>query len=180
MAPSHPATVDVAGATNATRMAVDGYLQGGVGHLFWFGHGEDDALMNGVDRIVDAANVDKVTYSVIAIACYSAVQLGPFAVSNQPGPYAYLGFDDELGFPASAPAPIALAVTGALRGYVTGGDDLDHVTQNMRVGLDSARIQYKTNGGAMGLSPGESRMAWLFAKSNRYSLTLCGDGSVKF
>lgn len=178
MAPGTSSSVDLAGASSASRAAVDGVLSPTVRHLFWFGHGEDDALVNTGARIVELGNVVKVTESVVAIACYSAAKLGPAAVSANVGPKAYLGFDDEFGFPASAPMPMALAVVSSLRGFLMSGHDLNQVAQSMTTGFDTARVQYKTQGTAMGLSLSDARTAWLFAKSNRYSLALSGNGGV--
>jgi hypothetical protein len=64
--------------------------------------------------LVDLKNVGNLKGGMlVAIACYAGVTLGKVA-GTTPGLRAFLGFDDELGFPASAVLPIMLAVTRGL------------------------------------------------------------------
>jgi hypothetical protein len=162
-------------SSQATRVNVDSRLSVGFRHLFWFGHGTEQALIAHGAGLVDSANIGKVRGGmVVAIACYSAIKLGRMAKAGS-YPRAYLGFDDEFGFPANAPLRMMFAVTRGLSGLFLRADDIQSAAMALRKQFDSARVDYKKNGTAWGLSPADARTAWLFAKSNRYSLKTHGD-----
>jgi hypothetical protein len=110
---------------------------------------------------------------VVAIACHSANGLGRFAGSGNFK--AFLGFDDEFGFPSKVPIPMMLAVKRGLECMFNQGHDLACAADQLRARFDQARIDYKRNGASYGLSVSETRTAWLFAKSNRYSVQTHGD-----
>lgn len=168
------AVVDLTGS-QVDRAGVDRELAAHPRHLFWFGHGIDDALTAGGAAMVDDANVGHLGGGVVvAIACYAAVDLGGQATAYNTV-RAFLGFDDEFGFPATAPLPMAQAVLNGLDEFVSHKRDINALCTELRSELDGARIEYKTNGAAWGLTMSESRLAWLFAKSNRASLQLIGD-----
>ena len=175
--PSGPMVSDLTGA-QVTRAAVDQALAWHPDHVLWFGHGQDDALVSSGSAVVDDANVrDLGGGVVVAIACYSAVTLAGQAVAH-PSVAAFLGFNDEFGFPANAPIPMAEAVITGLDRFVRSGSDIGSAHSDLVAELDAARIEYKTNGAAWGLTTSESRLAWLFAKSNRASLRLAGDSTA--
>lgn len=163
---------DLAGAA-ASRVGVDRELTRGVKGLFHFGHGTPDAAI-GVEALVDSANVSGVSGLLVAIACDCAIELGPEAVETH-GVRAFLGFDDEVGFPGEAPLLMALAVVGGLECLFTEDHPIGCAADQLRQRLNAARLEYKHNGGAHGLSESESRVAWLFMKSNLHSLQVVGD-----
>ena len=164
---------------DANRAMVDAEMPSGR-NLLYFGHGTETALVACGADIVDLDNLKTLGGGVvIAIACYAAIGLGPLATSNHQGVAAFLGFDDELGFPLMAPIPMGLAVINGLFGLVVLGQEIQSATETMRRAFESARAEYKANGAAYGLSPSDVRMAWLYAKSNQFSLRLCGDGSAR-
>ena len=69
--------------------------------VFFFGHGADDAVLNGNTPIIDTANIPRAKAAVIVSwACNSAAQLGP--ASLQSGVSAYMGFDAEFGWVTQA------------------------------------------------------------------------------
>jgi hypothetical protein len=144
--------------------------------LFYFGHGTDTALVAAGATLVDQQNLTTLAGGiVVAIACYAAVKLGPVAGASHPNVVAFLGFDDELGFPLPAPLPMGMAVIDGLRCLLTQGHDVNCSADQLRHGFDRARVDYKTNGPLYGLSPSDTRTAWLYAKSNRYSVQVHGD-----
>lgn len=157
----------------ATRTAVDRVLDEPTRAHFHFGHGTEDYLVGNDGAIVDAGNASRVSQAIVAIACESAVGLGPIAVSG--GTRAYLGFDDILGFPARAPLPTALAVTGGLGCIFTRDHPLDCAATQLRKGLGMAGRDYKERGAEYGLDRSETRLARVFMKHNLYSLQLLGD-----
>jgi hypothetical protein len=165
-------------SAQATRQNVDNKLAAGFRSLFYFGHGTDAELIGHGQALVDSTNIGTVGGGVVvAIACYAAISLGPCAGPGQ-GAEAFLGFDDEFGFPAAAPLPMQLAVHEGLRGLVTSGSDIATAADDLRAKFDDARVDYKNNGVSYGLSAGDARTAWLFAKSNRHSVRVHGDGTA--
>jgi hypothetical protein len=74
-----------------TRQEVEAQLTGAEMVLF-FGHGSDTAL--GSPAIIDKTNIHLATGIVVAVACWSANQLGPEARST--GAEAFVGFCDEI------------------------------------------------------------------------------------
>jgi hypothetical protein len=170
-------TDDLSGS-GATRMNVDSQLAAGFRHLFWFGHGTEKELIANGKALVDLKNVANLKGGMlVAIACYAGVTLGKVA-GTTPGLRVFLGFDDELGFPASAVLPMMLAVTRGLSCMFQKGHDISCAAQNLRKQFDVARLDYKNNGARYGLSAGDARTAWLFAKSNRYSVVTFGDDTT--
>jgi hypothetical protein len=162
----------------ASRHNVDGELAAS-SSLFYFGHGTDAALVaNGV-ALVDQDNLRGLNGGlVVAIACYASLTLGGVAGVSHPNVAAFLGFDDEVGIPLQAPVPMGEAVVEGLRCLVTNGHTIACAADQMRARFDQARAVYKMNGPLFGMSPSDTRTAWLFAKSNRYSIQVRGDGSA--
>ena len=91
-----------------------------------------------------------------------------------------MGFDDEFGFPASAPLPMAHAIIEGLRCFYEGDHEIGCAVEQLDQRLDEARLQYKDNGSTWGLSEGDAMKAWLWAKSNRFSLRLFGSPTTTF
>ena len=147
--------------------------------LLYFGHGIETALVAGGVALVDPQNLATLAGGiVVAIACYAAVTLGRVAGATHPNVVAFLGFDDELGFPLMAPLPMGMAIIDGLRCLLTQGHDVGCSAFELRQGFDRARVDYKTHGPLYGLSPSDTRTAWLYAKSNRYSVQMHGDPSA--
>jgi len=167
---------DLAGA-QSTRPAVDKRLAS-FRHLFWFGHGTETKLVANGQALIDAGNIGNLGGGmVVAIACDAAVTLGQSAGQTS-GFKAFLGFDDELGFPTRAPLPMMLAVTNGLRCLFNQAHNIACAADQLRKGFEAARIEYKQNGANYGLSPAEIRTAWLFAKSNLHSIRTYGNSSM--
>jgi hypothetical protein len=82
-------------------------------------------------------------------------------------------------FPLGAPLPMDMAIIDGLRGLLTKGDDINSAADDLRQGFAQARTDYKANGPSYGLSASDTRTAWLFAKSNQYSVQLHGDKLAK-
>ncbi|PXX06373.1 hypothetical protein [Mycolicibacterium moriokaense] len=170
-------TTDLYGL-QANRVNVDVELPNATS-LFYFGHGSPAELVANGAALVDQQNVGSLGGGiVVAIACYAAIILGPQAVQT-PSVEAFLGFDDEFGFPLLAPAPMAMGVIDGLRGLLTQGDDIGSAADELRQGFARAKVDYKTNGSNYGLSRSDARTAWLYAKSNQHSVCLYGDTSAK-
>ncbi len=167
-------TTDLYGQ-QANRSHVDRELPA-ASSLFYFGHGTDSTLVaNGV-VLVDQANLASLSGGVVvAIACFAAVTLGRVAGASHRNVLAFLGFDDELGFPLRAPLPMGMAIIEGLRCLVTLRHEVGCSADQLRNAFDQARLEYKFNGPRYGLSPSDSRIAWLYAKSNRYSVVVHGD-----
>ena len=171
-------TTDLYGAHQAHRAQVDAELPRATS-VFYFGHGSDTELVANNTALIDQQNIATLGGGiVIAIACYAAETLGPAAVQT-PNVEAFLGFDDEFGIPLLAPFPMAMAVVDGLRGLLTQGDDIGSAANEMHQGFARARVDYKTNGLSYGLSVSDARTAWLFAKSNQYSVCLHGNTTAK-
>lgn len=174
MVPSACSAKDMSGSANVSRTIVDQELNTGVQHLFWFGHGSDTALISANAAMVDSANLQNLQSGmVVAIACYAGGSLGT-AAGGMAGVKAFLGFDDELGFPSAFPARMGQAVVEGLRCLFLDNHDIACAANELRDAFDRARIDYKANGMAYGLNVDGTRLAWLFAKSNRHSVTLHG------
>ncbi len=166
--------IDLAG-TQATRANIEGQLAGAPHHLFWFGHGRADALISEEEPLVDLANVGLLAGAVIvAIACDTAISLGPESVDGA-GIAAFLGFDDRFGFPALAPLPMAQAIIEGLACMLTMGHEIGCAHRQVHERLNHALTTYRTEGAAWGLAESDAETAWLWAKSNRDSLRLYGD-----
>jgi hypothetical protein len=163
---------DLAGRL-ASREAVDAELSYGVRSLFHFGHGTEDALVGNGDPLVDTTNASRVPEAIVAIACESAVELGPRAVEQ--GVRSYLGFDETLGFPAKAALPMGFAVSNGLSCLFTSGHAIGCAAEQMRQEFEKARQEYRKRGAAYGLSGSDTRAARVFMRSNLYSLKLLGD-----
>jgi hypothetical protein len=170
-------TTDLYGS-QASRANVDAELPNAT-HLFYFGHGSPTELVANGAALVDQQNIRTLGGGiVVAIACYAAVTLGQVA-GTTPNVVAFLGFDDELGFPFSAPAPMVMAIIKGLRGLLTQGDDINSAADDLRQGFAQAHVDYKTNGPSYGLTLSDVRIAWLYAKSNKHSVLLHGDPSAR-
>jgi hypothetical protein len=167
-------TDDLSGP-QASRKSVDTKLSAGARHLFWFGHGTTTELISNGQALVDAKNINRLSGGMlVAIACYAGDALGQQA--GVPSHCeAFLGFDDELGFPAAAPLPMMLAVTRGLSCLFHKSHHIGCAADQLRKQFDASRLDYKQNGAAYGLSASDARTAWLFAKSNRYSVCTHGD-----
>jgi hypothetical protein len=169
---------DRAGSSNTDRTTIDHLLESNPDHLFWFGHGRDDALIARGDAIVDTANVGALSGgALVAIACKAALSLGPLCTQNH-GVRGFLGFDDYVGWPVQAPQPTRDAIVQGLACLLTEDHDLDCAATQLRNGFGRARLEYEANGALHGLSDGDAMTAWLFAKSNGGSVRVYGDSTT--
>lgn len=160
-----PGTVDdYAGGANTSRATIDAALGSGPDHVVWFGHGRTDALIASGSTLIDSANVGGITGVLIAIACDTALALGPTCLGGNVK--AFLGFDDHVGWPAKAPDPMGEAITDALERLFSHQTDIDDAARELRYNFSVARREYEHNGQAHGLTAGEAMTAWLWAKSN--------------
>jgi hypothetical protein len=170
-------TTDLYGP-QANRANVDAELPKAAS-LFYFGHGSSSGLVANKGALVDQQNLTTLGGGiVVAIACDAARHLGYLAAAMYPNVAAFLGFDDELGFPLLAPLPMGMVIINGLRGLLTQGDDIKAAADELRQGFAQARVDYKTNGPSYGLNPSDTRTAWLYAKSNQYSVQQYGDESA--
>ncbi|MGV0594971.1 hypothetical protein [Mycolicibacterium porcinum] len=170
-------TTDLYG-TQADRATVDAELPNATS-LFYFGHGSPTALVAHGAALVDYQNIGMLGGGiVVAIACHASDTLGRLAVHTS-AVSAFLGFDDEFGFPLLAPVPMAMAVIDGLRGLITQGDSIGTAACELIRQFSLAKLDYKTNGPRYGLSASDARTAWLYAKSNKHSVCLDGDTSAK-
>ena len=171
------ASHDLCGS-QATRSSVVAAL-GSSSALFYFGHGAANALTSNGEPLIDELDLKKLSGPVVAVACYAAQGLGQLATASNSSVTAFLGFDDEVGIPLKVPYPMGWAIVSGLRCLLTQSHDIGCAGQELRGALDNARIDYKENGAKYGMSPSDARTAWLFAKSNRFSVQVYGDYSVK-
>ncbi|MBC9729675.1 hypothetical protein [Streptomyces sp. TRM68367] len=147
--------------------------------LFYFGHGAANALTSNGESLIDELDLKRLSGPVVAVACYAAQGLGQLATANSSSVTAFLGFDDEVGIPLKVPYPMGWAIVSGLRCLLTKSHDIGCAGHELRGAFDTARIDYKGNGAKYGMSPSDARTAWLFAKSNRFSVQIYGDYSVK-
>lgn len=171
-------TFDDLVATAATRAAIDAALSAArpPRSLLFFGHGQDDCLTGaGGAALIDSSNVGGISEGlVVAMACWSANTLGPQAVGH-PSVRAFVGFDDPVGLIAKASAPMQDAFVEGLDCLLTSRHEIRCAADQLRQRFAAAKVEYRTNGVAMGLSAGEARTAWLYAKSNQHSVQVLGD-----
>lgn len=167
--------VDI-GGSSVTRTRVDTEIQLH-DHVVWFGHGLDDELIAYGAAMIDKSNLStNQTEICIAISCYAAVDLRQTFVGSVGS--AFVGFDDEFTVPAKAPLPMQLAIRNGLDCLFTQAHNVGCATFQLRVALRDLRDDYKINGSSYGLTAGETRLAWMCAKNNQYSLQLIGDQSA--
>ena len=172
-------STDLSGSSNTDRQSIDRELKSGIRNLFWFGHGTDTELVSNGAAIIDAANLRRLQSGiVVAIACHAGRSLGP-ATLNVKSVKAFLGFDDEVLIPLVFPLPMGNAVVQGLSCLFEDNHEIQCAADKLRLRFEDAVQDYKTNGQAYGMTPDETRTAWLFAKSNQYSVTLHGDLSAK-
>jgi len=169
------ANSDVAGA-NVTRAKVDtAMLQHD--HVLWFGHGLDDELIAHGLPMIDSANLLSNSGGIcIAIACHAANGLGQLAGTSASS--ALIGFDDEFTIPAKAPLPMQLALRRGLECLFRQRHDVACATDQLREEFRLLRDEYKQIGAGLGLTAGETRLAWMCAKNNQYSLQLSGNSNA--
>ena len=157
----------------ATRPAVDASL-GGCDVFLFFGHGTKGRLQGSGTDLVDALNVGSLSGTVVvAIACWSAVKLGPDAISA--GAKAYLGFDDLVAFlPSDPDDEFGDSFTAGIRSMLTGADAASALG-DMRKRLDLAFDFYRKGAGA---GRTDSVIGWLCANWDKSRLTLLGNGAA--
>jgi hypothetical protein len=105
-------------------------LLGEYRHIIYFGHGEVDRLVarrrpwQRRKTVIDERDLGPDSDRVmVAVACWSGEELGPaVAGANAVDPIAcFLGWRDEVSWPAEWPDPIGTAVIDGLRVLLDGG-----------------------------------------------------------
>jgi hypothetical protein len=123
-------------------------------HLFYFGHGERDALVlgpklfRGRTALVDVENVGTLQPRVVvAVACWSGEELARSAIRPDltPAPIeSYLGWLDEVGWPSDWSEPIDDAVVKGLSVLLDGGSVGDCVSA-LEAAFEEAHERYRAN-----------------------------------
>jgi hypothetical protein len=154
-----------------TRNRIDNALASGVRNLFYFGHGIPTALIAHGQAVVDSTNLRHLSDGVVvAIACYAGQTLAQIAGTSHHNVKAFLGFDDEFGFSFKVPVLTGIALRDGLKCLLLDGHQIGCAAAKLRTAFDVLRNEYRNRGAQHGLSPAESRLGWLFAKSNQYSI----------
>jgi hypothetical protein len=125
-------------------------------HVFYFGHGETDHLIvpAGFIRkrvvLLDEDNLrgtpDRI---VVAVACWSGDSLGSAVVTADSGKpqavSAYVGWLDDVGWPAEWPGPVGEAIVAALDAFCSEGD-VSQLVIDLKGRFDVAHDEYRANG----------------------------------
>jgi hypothetical protein len=122
-------------------------------HLLYFGHGERDALVcrqgrlrRRTQRLCDKDNLGQGVQVVIAVACWSARQLGkdvttsPFRVS------AYVGWLSDMSVHGNMDDPLREAVCDGIRVLAAGGT-IEDCASEMSDGFQRAHDVYSRDTG---------------------------------
>ncbi len=167
------ATTDLSGA-QVTRAKLDQEI-GNHKHLFWFGHGEEAALIASGSAMVDGQNLPGLAGGVvIAIACHSAVTLGQIANSGS-GVAAFLGFDDKFVFPTNGEVAMSLCLRHGLSCVLTHGHDIGCATSALKQAFKDLRNEYRNQEKAGQLSGSDALFGRACAANHFLSLQLVGD-----
>jgi hypothetical protein len=158
----------------ATRTAVETELTKSRATLF-FGHGLKSRLQGYSSDVVDVANIGKAAGNiVIAIACWSAVTLGPASISS--GIDAYLGFDEALVWITRDPdRQFGPAATSGPRDMITTGSDIAACAARLQQQFDAVFQYYRTGAGASGR---DAVLGWLAGTWNKAHVVKHGSGSA--
>lgn len=146
---------------------------GGADVIFYFGHGgPSDWLGRGslLSPVSARATADKI---VIAIACDSAMSLGPACVGA--GARAYVGFRDRLTWSTAASAEFGAVIAGALSGFVRYGDPVGSGVTRMRDGFAAIVDKFKHGSGRHHV---DAVAIWLAANQNLQAVTGLGDAAA--
>jgi hypothetical protein len=119
-------------------------------HVIYFGHGIASALVSrryafSIFRqreIADVANLPRPGRVVIAVACWSASVLGrSLRTGAQPGVDTYVGWLDEVCWPAERPEPIGAAYIESLA-LLADGQPVRHFIQAFQQAMKDAHDLY--------------------------------------
>jgi hypothetical protein len=118
-------------------------------HVAFFGHGTTDALIarRGLFRrwveLLDVENLARDGRVVIAVACFSARELG-CSLTDGPSPLvtAYIGWRDAISCPPTQPEPIWRAVVEGFR-VLASGRPLEEAVATMEEGFSAATAAYE-------------------------------------
>jgi hypothetical protein len=157
-----------------TRAAVEADMSASRVTLF-FGHGFKSRLQGYTSDVLDLSNISKSwDRIVVAIACWSAVTLGPAAISA--GADAYLGFDEAMVWLTGDPDKrFGPAATSGVRKMITSGSDIAACATTMKSEFDSVFAFYKTGAGSG--SP-NAVLGWLAADWDKQRLTQLGTSTT--
>jgi hypothetical protein len=166
-------TTDLSGA-QVTRARLDQDM-GNHKHLFWFGHGKEDALIAFGSAMVDDQNLPSLKGGlVIAVACYSAVTLGQIAKSGS-GVAAFLGFDDKFVFPTNGEVTMSLYLRRGLSCILIHGHGIGCAASELKQAFKDLRDEYRRQERAGQLSGSDALFGRTCAANHFLSLQLIGD-----
>jgi hypothetical protein len=123
-------------------------------HLFYFGHGERDALvtLRKLFRprrdLVDRANaIGEEERIVVAVACWSGADLAPAVTdpSLRPRVRSYIGWDNRMQWPVGWPDPIGDALVRAIAVLMEKGTVGD-CQREIEVAFAEAHQRYEDEG----------------------------------
>lgn len=138
--------------------------------ILFLGHGRKSRLQGATTDLIDTANVVKAKGRIIvAIACWSAHTLGPYAIAN--GIEAYLGFDDMLGCLKGDPDnQFGPACISGIE-LMLNGKDIGDALATMLKKFDDV-FDYYRNGA--GKASSDAVLGWLLADWNKKHCKLLG------
>jgi hypothetical protein len=165
-----------------SREEVDSLL-GEHNHLLYFGHGESDALIlaprafRPPKPLVDALNIGtQARRLVVAVACWSGEKLARSAIDPtlHSGPVeAYIGWLDEVGWPAEWSEPIDDAVVEGLSILLRGGTARD-CAAGLEAAFETAHDRYRAERGKR-LASQRAALGKMYATYWRARMIAVGD-----
>jgi hypothetical protein len=140
----------------------------------FFGHGDDDALLNGTSRIVDSRNAPLGSGRlVVAIACRSATHLGVDMVAK--GSRAYLGWTRDLRWITTRGTTSEMRTGDAIHdclAQLSNGDSFGTSHADLETRLDSMVDYFDRD--PVGKKETDAIWSAMFANWNRSHVKLLG------
>ncbi len=102
----------------------------------FFGHGNRDTL--GQPALIDRANINRATGIVVAVACWSALELGPTAKAM--GVESYVGFTDEIHVVESE--VIDRLVCEGFEGLLSGEESPQAFEEKFKAACEAVQLKY--------------------------------------
>ena len=139
----HRTLVDVSVQTPCDRPTCEAALASPVSTLFFFGHGDEDALLRTAQEpIIDDSNVSMgCGKALVSVACEAGLQFGPKAV--QGGVRAHLGWNVLLLWLASARLDYGEAIVHPLSLFGRGSS-VSEVADELKRSLNEIARRYRT------------------------------------
>jgi hypothetical protein len=154
---------------HVSRGQLETWLSSRLAAVVFFCHGQPDSLGNAVS-LLDLENAGMCRgWLVIAIACHSALRLGPAAIEE--GARSYLGFKHEFSWPLQYSRPFGDAVMAGLRPILEGAP-IEAGERRMKEEFLNLYDRFK-NGSAR--RQNNSTLFWMSALLNAETLCLLGD-----